>query len=51
MTNNLSGGEVLEGRIIVGLQLNNRLQTLGRQHWEAVLTEVSGGRKLSVFWI
>ena len=46
MTNHLSGGEVLEGRVIVGLQLHDRLQTLGRQHWEAVLPEVSGGRKI-----
>ena len=45
MTNHLSGGEILEGRVIVGLQLHDRLQTLGWQHWEAVLPEVSGGRK------
>ena len=48
MTNHLSGGEVLEGRVIVGLQLHDRLQTLGRQHWEAVLPEVSGGRKIDL---
>ena len=46
MTNHLSGGEILEGRVIVGLQLHDRLQTLGWQHWEAVLPEVSGGEKL-----
>ena len=46
MTNHLSGGKVLEGRIIVSLQLHDRLQTLGWQHWEAVLPEVSGGRKI-----
>ena len=45
MTNHLSGGEILEGRIIVSFQLHDRLQTLGWQHWEAVLPEVSGGRK------
>ena len=48
MTNHLSGGEILEGRVIVGLQLHDRLQTLGWQHWEAVLPEVSGGRKIDL---
>lgn len=45
-TNYLSGGEIFEGWIIVRLQLHDRLQPLGRQHWEAVLPEVSGGRKI-----
>ena len=48
MTNHLSGGEILEGRIIVSFQLHDRLQTLGWQHWEAVLPEVSGGRKIDL---